>query len=121
MVCGWDRRLIDFFLSSSKTPSAPPPQKKTPQGGDAVSLLAPQQDLAVPEGFEYVVGDNAEVSIDSRVWGVVPQGTFFFACHIVCMNVYLFCGCGLAHTGLILYTRVGSLCASPYTKYRLVL
>lgn len=35
-------------------------------------MMAPR-DLFVPEGF-YVVGDNPDVSIDSRVWGAVPNG-----------------------------------------------
>ena len=36
-------------------------------------LLPTSSELVVPSTAYFAVGDNAEVSIDSRVWGVLPR------------------------------------------------
>ena len=37
-------------------------------------MVGAVQALTVPDGMVYAVGDNPDVSIDSRVWGCVPRG-----------------------------------------------
>ncbi len=76
MVKNGDVYLNDKLLDESKYLK---PSVKTYSG----SFLQEGQEVTVPQGYFFVLGDNRSYSSDSREWGFVPKGNIVGSSFVV--------------------------------------